>query len=249
MATSVITQFETGHQDVVHDTAFDYYGKRVATCSSDRAIKIFEIDGEQVTQQADLLGHEGPVWEVDWSHPSFGPLLASASCDGGRRPLLAAASSDGAVSVHSAGADGQWSVALIDRAHPPGALGVSWSPDGRRLASGGADGVARPTAPGSRDGPGLVGGHTHWVRDVAWAPALGASAATIATGGHDGKVLVWTQSPAGGWEHALLHDFGDLPVYRLSWAVSGSVLAVTDGSNAVSLWKEALEGRWERLEN
>lgn len=243
-----------------------------------------------MTQQADLLGHEGPVWEVDWSHPSFGPLLASASCDGrvivwrelspgawqqvyvseahaasvnsvawapqaAGAPLLAAASSDGAVSVHSAGADGQWSVALIDRAHPPGALGVSWSPDGRRLASGGADGVARvwrqSAADGAwvADGPGLVGGHTHWVRDVAWAPALGASAATIATGGHDGKVLVWTQSPAGGWEHALLHDFGDVPVYRLSWAVSGSVLAVTDGSNAVSLWKEALEGRWERLES
>lgn len=30
---------------------------------------------------ADLLGHEGPVWQVAWGHPKFGALLASASFD------------------------------------------------------------------------------------------------------------------------------------------------------------------------
>ena len=35
----------------------------------------------QVTHMADLLGHEGPVWQVAWGHPKFGALLASASFD------------------------------------------------------------------------------------------------------------------------------------------------------------------------
>ena len=48
MATTTIKQFETGHADTVHDAEFDYYGKKLATCSSDRMIKIFDIVGGQV---------------------------------------------------------------------------------------------------------------------------------------------------------------------------------------------------------
>ena len=47
-ATSQLASFETGHGDQVHDAAFDYYGKRLATCSSDRSIKVFDVVGEQV---------------------------------------------------------------------------------------------------------------------------------------------------------------------------------------------------------
>ena len=47
-ATAQLASFETGHGDMVHDAAFDYYGKRLATCSSDRAIKVFDVVGEQV---------------------------------------------------------------------------------------------------------------------------------------------------------------------------------------------------------
>lgn len=48
MATATLAQFESGHADMVHDVEFDYYGKRLATCSSDRMIKIFDVVGEQV---------------------------------------------------------------------------------------------------------------------------------------------------------------------------------------------------------
>ena len=48
-ATAPLASFETGHGDMVHDAEFDYYGKRLATCSSDRYIKIFEVVGEQVS--------------------------------------------------------------------------------------------------------------------------------------------------------------------------------------------------------
>lgn len=32
----------------VHDASFDYYGKRLATASSDRCVKVFDVTGDQV---------------------------------------------------------------------------------------------------------------------------------------------------------------------------------------------------------
>ena len=49
---------------MVHDAQMDYYGTRLATCSSDRSIKIFEVKEGTQTKVADLKGHEGPVWQV-----------------------------------------------------------------------------------------------------------------------------------------------------------------------------------------
>ncbi|MCJ1463992.1 GTPase-activating protein S13 [Pseudocyphellaria aurata] len=65
----------------VHDVQFDYYGRRLATCSSDRSIKVFNAAGEQAVPEAELLGHDGPVWQVAWAHPRFGNILASCSFD------------------------------------------------------------------------------------------------------------------------------------------------------------------------
>lgn len=47
MATT-LAAFDSGHHDMVHDVQLDYYGKRIATASSDRGIKIFEVAGDQV---------------------------------------------------------------------------------------------------------------------------------------------------------------------------------------------------------
>lgn len=54
MATT-LASFEAGHGDMVHDVALDYYGRRLATASSDRCIKVFDVVGEQV---GCMRGHE-----------------------------------------------------------------------------------------------------------------------------------------------------------------------------------------------
>ncbi|KAJ1500560.1 GTPase-activating protein S13 [Coelomomyces lativittatus] len=74
--------FDSQHEDLLHDAQFDYYGKRLATCSSDRTIKLFLVEGEQHTLIDTLRGHEGPVWCVAWAHPKFDSLLASGAYDG-----------------------------------------------------------------------------------------------------------------------------------------------------------------------
>lgn len=37
-----------------HDVAFDYYGQRMATASSDRTVKVFDVSTEQQTLVAEL---------------------------------------------------------------------------------------------------------------------------------------------------------------------------------------------------
>ncbi len=88
----VSTAFDSGHQDLIHDAQFDFYGRRVATCSSDRVVKVFQVEaGERGEDRYALTGeiaqHEGPVWQVAWAHPQFGSLLASCGYD--RRVVVA----------------------------------------------------------------------------------------------------------------------------------------------------------------
>ena len=39
-----------------HDAQLDYYGRRLATCSSDRSVKIFDVTDGSQTLVADLRG-------------------------------------------------------------------------------------------------------------------------------------------------------------------------------------------------
>lgn len=34
-----------------------------------------------MAEVSQLVGHEGPVWQVTWAHPKFGSLLASCGFD------------------------------------------------------------------------------------------------------------------------------------------------------------------------
>jgi len=46
------------HDDYVHDVQFDYYGKRIATCSSDQLVKIWEKNTDLLSAgiSAEALG-------------------------------------------------------------------------------------------------------------------------------------------------------------------------------------------------
>ena len=91
--------------------------KKLATCSSDRTIKIFDaVNGHEL---ATLTSHEGPVWQVAWAHPKFGTLLASCSYDG-------------AVIIHKQHDNGQaansWSKIYEHKRHKSSVNSISWAP-------------------------------------------------------------------------------------------------------------------------
>ncbi|RXG69832.1 Nucleoporin seh1 [Armadillidium vulgare] len=72
----------TDHKDLIHDVAFDFYGRRMATCSSDQNVKIWDLNdnGEWVCTNM-LKCHNGSVWKVTWAHPEFGQIIATCSFD------------------------------------------------------------------------------------------------------------------------------------------------------------------------
>mmetsp|Transcript_49507 Transcript_49507/g.44300 ORF Transcript_49507/g.44300 Transcript_49507/m.44300 type:complete len:317 (-) Transcript_49507:122-1072(-) len=74
--------FESGHKDLIHDVQVDFYGKTLASASSDRCIRIFEIIGQNQQALTTLTGHNGPVWKLSWAHPTYGGrILASCGYD------------------------------------------------------------------------------------------------------------------------------------------------------------------------
>lgn len=102
-----------------------------------------------------------------------------------------------------------------------------------------------------------LSGHTDWVRDVAFAPNIGLPRSYLATCSQDRTVLIWTQDGlTSPWTKTILNPstnggnaagsnkFSDT-VWRVSWSVSGNVLAVSCGDGKVTLWKENLKGAWE----
>ncbi|KAF9037833.1 WD40 repeat-like protein [Hymenopellis radicata] len=120
----------------MHDAQLDYYGKRLATCSSDRTVKVFDVvDGDtQRTGGHTLKGHTGPVWQVAWAHPKFGNILASCSYDG---KALIWKEQPGQGS-----AGGGWSKIKEHTLHTASVNSVSWAPHeiGAILACASSDG-------------------------------------------------------------------------------------------------------------
>jgi protein transport protein SEC13 len=92
--------------------------------------------------------------------------------------------------------------------------------------------------------------HNGWVRDVAWASNIGLPYYTLASCDQNGVVLVSSQDQLGGeWQTKELQQPSSGVVWRVSWSITGNVLAVSGGDNRVSLWKQSLDqGReWKLL--
>ncbi|TRM59024.1 WD40-repeat-containing domain protein [Schizophyllum amplum] len=74
---------ENAHGDLVTDVAYDFYGLRLATCSLDQRIKVWQLDetnGAWIAED-DWKAHAAAVAKLSWAHPEFGSIIASASYD------------------------------------------------------------------------------------------------------------------------------------------------------------------------
>ncbi|KAG6575515.1 Protein transport protein SEC13-like B, partial [Cucurbita argyrosperma subsp. sororia] len=263
-----VQKIESGHQDTVHDVTMDYYGKRLATASSDQTIKIIGVSNSASQHLATLTGHQGPVWQAAWAHPKFGSLLASwflrwtsDYMEGGQSERMESSP------LFTTRQDGGWDTSSIDQAHPLGVTSVSWAPSSapgalvgsglvdpvHKIFSGGCDNTVKVWKPYNgiwkMDCFPALQMHTDWVRDVAWAPNLGLPKSTIASASQDGQVIIWTVAREGDqWEGKILNDFKS-PVWRVSWSMTGNILAVADGNNNVTLWKEDVDGDWQQVDS
>lgn len=247
-------KIESGHTDVVHDVQMDYYGKRLATASSDTLIKIVGVSNNSTSQHlATLSGHHGPVWQVAWAHPKFGSLLASCSYDG-------------TVIIWKEGNPNEWTQAHVFSEHKSSVNSICWAPHeiGLCLASGSSDGsicvhTARPD--GSWDTSRIDQAHPVGVTSVSWAPstAPGAFVGTglldqvqkLASGGCDNTVKIW-KLYNGQWKmdcFPALQKHSDW-VRDVAWApnlgLPKSTIASASQDGTVVIWTVAKEGeQWD----
>jgi len=158
-----------------------------------KTIKIFDVTTKNAaTKVSDLIGHEGPVWQVAWAHPKFGPILASCSYD--RRVI-----------IWREDRPNIWSKIYEYKDHELSVNSVAWAPHelGLILACGSSDGyISILTQKGIEWQKVRFLGHTLGVNAVSWAPAalpsvLGLSGealpprARFVSGGCDNTVKVW----------------------------------------------------------
>lgn len=73
---------DSEHKDLIHDVSFDFYGTRMATCSSDHTVMVWELEknGEWHCSSS-WRTHTGSVWKITWANPEFGQILATCSFD------------------------------------------------------------------------------------------------------------------------------------------------------------------------
>jgi len=188
MASTLSAQpIDTQHEDMIHDAQLDYYGKRMATASSDRTIKIFEVSADNNALLATLRGHDGPVWQVAWSHPKFGTLLASCGYDS-------------KIFIWKEEQPNNWIKVFEDGSHESSVNAVAWAPHsyGLCLAAGSADGnVSIFTYRGDSKNweRQTIRAHPGGVTAVSWGPDL-KSAALLALNQLDGKSTPSTSTTA-----------------------------------------------------
>jgi nucleoporin SEH1 len=77
----IAERFSTGHDDLIQDIKYNFYGDRMITCSSDQKIKVWDLVNNQWVLNDSWKAHDSVVLRVSWAHPEFGQLICSCSFD------------------------------------------------------------------------------------------------------------------------------------------------------------------------
>jgi protein transport protein SEC13 len=247
------------------------FGVLLASCSFDGSVLIRreQRPGDWIVLHAAQGLHESSVNGVTFAPHEFGLQVAAASSDGRVSVLKHLPNQTWSVEYLS---DCQTGVNAVCWApygayydHKANQENPDYAPmESPRLATAGCDNLVRFWVYNSEQGQWVSEGstanaefgHTDWVRDVAWAPCLLPNQNILASCSEDRTVIIWKQLTSSEnetdgttpeWKPTLLHTFDD-PVWRVSWSVTGHLLAVSSGDSTVTLWKAGLDGKWSQVE-
>ena len=197
-----------GHTGGVTAAAWSRDGKILATASSDKSVRLWDVAGKPIRT---LSGHEGPVLCVAWAD---GKTLASGS-------------SDKTVRVWQSGSD----TGKALRLHKGSVNAVAWSKDGKSLASGDEE-HAVYLWPAEAEKPSQSIGAAAPVRSLAWS----GNGKSVAVGLATGNVELF--APVGGKLIQTLERGGSPPtVTSLAWAPDNTTLLTGRGNHTTQVWQ------------
>jgi WD40 repeat protein len=238
-----------GHTNLVFGMAIDRAWTQMATGGMDQKIKVWDAaTGDTLLT---LAGHTGAILSLAFSPD--GVRLASASEDWTVRVwdlslsrelfTLATADGDGRVAFSPDGtllaagdhplarvwnaATGQEVAAL--ESHATGLIAATFSPDGKQLATGGADHTAIVWDVAAWEKAATLRGHLAPVMTIAFSP----DGRRLATGSEDNTAVIWdiiSQTPL-----ITLTGHTD-PVIRAVFSPDGRQLATGSVDHTVRIW-------------
>ena len=277
--TVAAQSFETGHKDAIHDAKLDFYGRRLATASSDHAIRLWDVSTAEQgsTFLSELNEHDGPVWGVAWGPPATG--------------LLASCGYDGKIAIWKE-THNKWDCVHQEQMDSPVNC-VAFIPGSGRLVAGGSDGsvfalslqngrwncLVKKSSSSSINSVACIDADSFVVaRDNhkldLWSAAEGdlAPVAGAFPTIHKAPVLSVAHRHSGHGDPGLLvsgcrqgllcfwKQSGstwtnvqslqlDNPIWELSWSVTGVILAVAHGEEQCLVRKSRALDSWEVMES
>lgn len=201
-----------GHSTGILGLRFSSDGQILASASSDQTVKLWRLDGTELTT---LKGHSATVWSVAFSPDN---------------QLIASGSDDKTIKLWKPDDTGWHKAQLLRtlKGHGARVYKVTFSPNGQIIASASAD---RTVKLWKLDGTLLktLAGHDAAV----WGVAFSHQGNTIASASVDGTIKLWDSD---GNLLRTINSEGDT-FTRVAFSPDGQMIVTGGHDNAVKLWK------------
>lgn len=243
----------SNHEEIVHDISYDFYGKRLVTCSSDQWLKVWDLnEAAEWTCTGAWKAHSGSIWKVAWAHPEFGQLLASCSFD--RTVCIWEEEED------SKG-EKRWSkrATLVDSRDSVQDIKFAPRHLGLKLATCSSDGFVRIYEAAD------VTNLAHWsssmeefeskggITCISWNPSPIDTRPMLVVGTNDKTAKVWEFNETyRKWVHVETLAGHSGPIHDVCWAPNMGrtyhLIATASKDSLVKIWKLQIQAEKQKVE-